>query len=150
MAKQKNGFEKTVKRSVKKTAKSNKGLVAIIIIAFVLFAAGGVFAAYKLTENDGLTLNDPNKSITVDIGGSYTEQGANFTVFGKDASSLVKIEIYDNDGELVDSIDSSESATYDVVYSIKADEATDFFVKTFVKKYKNYKQVRNVIVGTGD
>lgn len=150
MAKKKSGIEKTVKRKVKKTAKNNKGLVAIIIVAFILFAAGGFFAAYKITEYDGLTLNDPNKNIAIEVGGSYTEQGAKFVVFGKDASNLIKIDIYDNDGEIVDKIDTSDSSTYDVVYSVNADEATDFFVKLFVKKYKNYKQVRNVVVGEGD
>ncbi len=149
-----NNIQKTVKRKVKKdvkkTAKNNKALVAIIIIAFVVFALSGFFIAYKFTENDGLTLNDPNKNVSIDIGGTYVEQGAKFVVFGKDASNLIKIVIYDKDGDVVDKIDTTESTTYDVVYSIKTDDATDFFVKMFVKKYKNYKQVRSIVVGEGD
>lgn len=142
--------KRKVKKDVKKTVKNNKGLVVIIILSFIIFAVCGFFVAYKFTEYDGLTLNDPNKNIKLDIGESYVEQGAKFIVFGKDVSNLIKIDIYDNDGEIVDKINTTESTTYDVVYSINADDATDFFVKLFVKKYKSYKQVRNIVVGEGD
>lgn len=154
MAKTKNNVEKNVEKKVKKKAKKvakrNKGVVAAIIIAFIAFAAGGFFAAKYITANDGMTLNDTNKEIKINVGETYAEQGAKFVVFGKDASSLVKIEIYNEDGEIVDKVDSTESAKYDVVYSVESEKAEDFFVKMFIKKYKNYKQVRNVIVGAGD
>ncbi len=142
--------EKTVKReirkSVEKAVKKNKGGAFAVILAFLIFAAAGIGASFMLTKNDGLTLNDSNKNLTLNVGDKYEEKGARFVVFGKDVSDLIVISVYDEDGEEVKEIDSSAEGEFAVVYSVNTEKATDFFVKLFIGKYKKFKLVRNVTV----
>ena len=145
-----NDIEKTVKRTVKKdvkkTVKKNKGGAIAVLLAFIVFAAAGFLTAMLMTKNDGLTLNDTNKTAELKIGGVYTEQNAKFTLWGKDASDLVKIEIFDGDGEKAEKVDTSAAGEYFVVYSINTEAASGFLDKLVIGKYKNYKQVRQITV----
>lgn len=145
-----NDIEKTVKRTVKKdvkkTVKKNKGGAIAVVLAFIIFAAAGFLTLFALTKNDGLVLNDTNKNVTLKIGGEYSEKGAKFTLCGKDASNLIKIEIFDVDGEKVENVDTSCEAEYSVVYSINVDAASGFLDKMVIGRYKNYKQVRQINV----
>lgn len=138
--------KRTVKKEVEKTVKKNKGGAIAVLFAFLFFAAAGFLTAMLITKNDGLKLYDDQKSVSLKVGESYEEKGASFTVFGKDVSSLVTITVYDEDGNAVQSPDTSAEAEYSVVYSVDSEKATDFFVKLFIGKYKNYKQVRQITV----
>ena len=111
-----------------------------------VFAAAGFLTAMLMTKNDGLVLNDANKTAELKIGEVYTEQNARFTLWGKDASDLVKIEVFDGDGEKAEKVDTSAAGEYFVVYSINTEAASGFLDKLVIGKYKKYKQVRQITV----
>ena len=139
-------IKRSVKREVKKTVKNNSIAFVIALVFFIVFLAAGFISAKIITRNDGFVLNDTNKDMTIEIGGDYEEKGAELIVFGRDVSNLVKTVQYDADGDVVDKIDTNAGANYDIVYSVDTESASDFFVKLFIPKYKDYKQVRHITV----
>lgn len=152
-------IDKTVKREVNKTAekvvKNNTVCVIVAIVLLIIFAIVGVITAFIITKNDGFTLVNSNKSISLSIGEEYKEEGGKFVVFGKDVSNLVKTTIYDDNGNIVTEIKSEVTTTYSVVYSVNTDLSLSnlggidkFFVGLFIGKYKNFQLVRTVTISS--
>lgn len=139
-------IKRSVKREVKKTVKNNSIAFVIALVFFIVFLAAGFISAKIITRNDGFVLNDTNKDMTIEIGGVYEEKGAELIIFGKNVSTLVNTSKYNADGDAVEDIDTTVSAEYDIVYTVDTESASGFFVKLFIPKYKDYKQVRHITV----
>ena len=124
---------KNVQKAVKKFG--SKFVILVAIFLFIGIAIGGG-VAYFMTKDDNFSLVG-EKTINLEIGDTYTEQGAIVNYQRKDISSDVNIAIYDYEGEIVENIDTSAPNEYSVVYTIDC------------RKWHDYKIIRIVIVGGG-
>lgn len=124
MAKKSN-TRKQVEKAVKKT---NRTTIVLAVVFLIIGAIVGCIGYCYLTKNDKFELNG-NKTITLDLGSDYIEQGATVISFGKDVSDKIVIS-----GDELDTLTEGE---YQLVYRID-----DF-------RYKNYQLVRTIIVVNG-
>ena len=138
-----------VSASTKRFAKKNMVPLIIIILVFIAFVVAGYFTSASLTKNDGFTLKNSNKDLALEVGGVYTEEGATIISFGKDVSEYLDIEIRDEDGNIVEAIDTSFDTEYAIIYSIAIPEDAGFIDKLILGKYEDYMQVRIITVGEG-
>ena len=112
--KAKKSAEKTVKR-LPKTAK----------IAMVLFFLIGVVASYfgggLICKNDCFEING-KKSVVIEAGQTYVDEGAKVIAFGQDANSKISVEVYKDNTKLesLEQIDTSTPATYQIVYKVNS------------------------------
>ena len=115
----------TVQKSVEKTLKKTHGLtIFFVALFFVIGAVGGWFGYGLVTKNDAFEIIG-EKKITIELNGTYEEQGCKVVAWGKDETSKLKI---DSD------LDTTKEGTYFVVYT----------VENF--KYKSVQKVRVVTV----
>lgn len=105
----------------------------IFLIIGVLF---GVGASYVITKDDCFVMNG-SKVIEIELDGTYQEQGVKVIEFGKDISSKVEIVIYDENDDIVESINTSEDTEYSVVYKVDS------------LKWEKYTLIRRVVIGGG-
>ena len=138
-----------VSASTKRFAKKNMVPLIIIILVFIAFTLAGYFVSASITKNDGFTLNNSNKDLALEVGGVYTEEGATVISYGKDISEYLDIEIRDEDGNIVEAIDTSFDTEYAIIYSIAIPEDAGFIDKLILGKYEDYMQVRIITVGEG-
>ena len=107
---------------------------------FVLFLLLGVLlgvgTSYFITRDDCFVMNG-SKVIEVELNGTYQDQGVKVIEFGKDISSKVEIVIYDENDDVVDSIDTSSDTEYSIVYTVDS------------LKWEKYTLIRRVVVGGG-
>ncbi|MBO5285596.1 MAG: hypothetical protein J6B16_01725 [Clostridia bacterium] len=145
-----NYLTRTAKRKAKKTAKKNPVAVVVAVLCLVVFLGAGMATGWLITKNDKFELVDNNKQLTLDVGGVYTEKGANIVAFGVDLTKYLVIEIFDSEGEPVNNIDTSVDSSYAIVYSLKITDDPNGLMERFAfDKYKNFKQVRYITVGEG-
>lgn len=73
--------------------KSTKMSITLIVILLLLAvgAVAGYFTAQKITEKDKFVLIG-EKTVEVEVGGSYQDEGAIVISFGKDISDKVKVD----------------------------------------------------------
>lgn len=105
----------------------------IFLIIGVLF---GVGASYMITKDDCFVMNG-SKVIEIELDGTYQEQGVKVIEFGKDISSKVEIVIYDENDDIVESINTSEDTEYSIVYKVDS------------LKWEKYTLIRRVVIGGG-
>ena len=117
--------QKQVEKVVKKVHTTT---LVLALLFLIIGAVIGVVGSWFITKNDKFVLNG-EKTITLAVGESYTEQGATVISFGKDVSDKVVIS--------GDELDTSIDGEYQLVYKID-----DF-------RYKDYQLVRTIIVGNG-
>ena len=121
MAKRKSSVQKQVETAVKNT----HGLTIFFVVLFlVIGAVGGWFGYGFVTKNDAFEIVG-EKEITIELNGTYEEQGCKVVAWGKDETSRLKIE---------SDLDTTKEGTYFVVYT----------VENF--KYKSVQKVRVVTV----
>lgn len=126
MAKRKSSVQKQVETAVKNT----HGLTIFFVVLFlVIGAVGGWFGYGFVTKNDAFEIVG-EKEITIELNGTYEEQGCKVVAWGKDETSRLKIE---------SDLDTTKEGTYFVVYTVEN------------IKYKNIQKVRviNVVAPTG-
>lgn len=141
--------QKKVKREAEKVAKKSPVAVLVAVICLVVFIGAGFLTGFLITKNDSFKLNNDNKELPLAIGSSYVEEGATVTAYGKDLSDLLNVIIYDSEGEKVVAVDTSIDNEFYIVYTLKEYSPSGLFEKLAYNKYKDYKQVRHVIVGEG-
>jgi hypothetical protein len=145
-----NYLTRTAKKKAKKTIKKNPLSVVIALVFLVVFLGIGMLMGWFITSKDGFALNNEDKNITISLGGTYAEDGAIVTAYGVDLSKYLVIDTFNADGDKVDNIDTSVNNEYFVVYYLKiTDEPSNILEKFAFDKYKDYQQVRRIIVGEG-
>ena len=73
----------------------------IVVLVLILAVIAGYFTCKTLTKNDKFEIIG-EKTITLEFGDEYIDQGAKAVAFGKDISSQIRTESnvdYDNVGE---------------------------------------------------
>ncbi len=83
--------KKNSKKAKKQLKKLSFGAVMIALLLLVIGAVSGFFGVKILTKNDCFILNG-NDEITLQLGETYLDEGANIVSFGKDVSEDVTIE----------------------------------------------------------
>lgn len=111
---------KSTKKASKKTRKQLKKLGAGVIFTAILLlavgAVGGYFGVKILTKNDCFELNGKTE-ITLQLGETYTDEGAKVIAFGKD--DINKVEIETNLTKNTDgTYSANEVGTYYIVYKV--------------------------------
>ena len=90
-----------IKKSNKKDSKTLSIKFFIVVLVLILAVIAGYFTCKTLTKNDKFEIIG-EKTITLEIGDEYIDQGAKAIAFGKDISSQIRTESnvdYDNVGE---------------------------------------------------
>ncbi len=105
--------------------KTNKGTLLLAVLCLVLGAAVGAVVAWVMTKDDSFTLNG-EKQVTVALGGTYIEEGAEAISFGRDISDKIVIA--------GDAVDTDTEGVYQVVYTVED------------VRWGEYRLVRTVIV----
>lgn len=85
MAKRKSEVQKAAEKAVKKT---HTATVVLAVLFFVIGCIGGVIVSMQLTKNDKFELNG-EKTVYLEIGEKYIEQGVTVISFGKDVSDKI-------------------------------------------------------------
>ena len=111
-------------------------LSPLFVIFLILGILGGVGASYFMTKDDCFVMNG-SKTIEIELNGTYQEQGVKVVEFGKDISSKVEIVIYDENDDIVESINTSEDTEYSIVYKVDS------------LKWEKYTLIRRVVIGGG-
>lgn len=83
--------KKTSKKINKQLKKVSAGANMLALLLLVVGAVGGYFGVKLITKNDCFVLNGKDE-ITLQIGETYTDEGAKIVSFGKDVSEDVEIE----------------------------------------------------------
>ncbi len=142
--------QKTVERTVKKLG---KGAVAAIVICLVVGLLIGALSCYFLVRNDEFTLVG-EKTVHLEVGDTYgldDFDDVKIVAFGKDVSKDVRIEILSIEGEVLMEIDSSVDDRGEGLVEIDTSLDSIYYIVYTVdnNKYKDFRLVREVIVGNG-
>ena len=108
--------KRTSKKVNKQLKKVSAGALVMAVLLLVVGAVGGYFGVKVLTKNDCFVLNGKDE-ITLQIGESYTDEGAKVIAFGKDEANKIQIEtnlVKNNDG----TYSTDEVGTYYMVYTV--------------------------------
>ena len=121
MATKKKGWaavhEKKLKKAIKKT---HKAYLVIMVLALVIGAAGGYFAASAVCGNDCFELNG-HKETAVKIGDEikYTDEGIKYVSYGKDLSGAYAVTTnLTMAGNGTYTGDTSSEIEYYIIYTI--------------------------------
>lgn len=95
------------KKTEKRKSKKSFGLIFCVIL-IAIGAVCGYFVSQKVTENDKFEIVG-EKVIEVEVGGTYTDEGAVVISFGKNLSSKIKTE---------NNIDFSTAGQYYIKYTV--------------------------------
>lgn len=125
MARRKSEVQKAAEKAVKKT---HTATVVLAILFFVIGCVGGVIVSMQLTKNDKFELNG-KKTVYLEIGEKYIEQGVTVISFGKDVSDKITT------GGDFGAMNTDIEGVYQIVYKI--DDL----------RWGDYQRVRTVIVG---
>ena len=125
MARRKSEVQKAAEKAVKKT---HTATVVLAILFFVFGCIGGVIVSMQLTKNDKFELNG-EKTVYLEIGEKYIEQGVTVISFGKDVSDKITT------GGDFGTMNTDIEGVYQIVYKI--DDL----------RWGDYQRVRIVIVG---
>ena len=110
------------KKSVKSVAKklSAKTKIAMFLF-FVIGVAASYFGGSIICKNDCFEVNG-KKSVVIEAGQSYIDEGVKVIAFGQDANSKVSIEVYKDNTKLdgLEQIDTTTPATYQIVYKVSS------------------------------
>lgn len=105
-----------------KAKKSLKFIILLVLIAGAI--VGGFFTAKHITRNDTFEIIG-DKTVTIQVGQVYEDQGAKAISFGKDVSSKITTE---------SNVNNMEEGSYYIKYTV--DDI----------RYKNIERYRIVIV----
>lgn len=125
MARRKSEVQKAAEKAVKK---AHTATVVLAILFFVIGCIGGVIVSMQLTKNDKFELNG-EKTVYLEIGEKYIEQGVTVISFGKDVSDKITT------GGDFGAMNTDIEGVYQIVYKI--DDL----------RWGDYQRVRTVIVG---
>ena len=135
--------EKTVKQAIKKN--KTTAIVAVLCFFIAVLIAFGV--GFVLTKNDGFDVVG-NTTISLEVGEEFVDEGAKLIAYGKAYQDLIKVTVYDEDGNELDEVNTSLEGKYFVVYSLdKLPQSAGLLTKITLKKYQKYNKVRTVLVG---
>ena len=143
----KKSTEKQVEKAVTKTIKKHKTTALVAVLCFFVAFIIAFSVGFVLTKNDGFTIVG-NANITLSVGEDFIDNGAILTAYGKEYNDLIKVTIYDEDGNELDEVNTLLEGKYFVVYSLdKIPENAGLLTKIALKKYQKYNKVRTVSVG---
>ena len=131
-----------------KIPKKHRTTAIVVVLCFIVALILGAGTYYLMGKNDTFFVLG-NKTTKIDVGETFTDDGAFVKVLGKDISSFVETKIYDISGEEITAIDTTVDSEYYIVYTLGDIDNLSFMTKFFAKKYSEYTQIRHVIVGEG-
>ena len=108
--------KKTSKKVNKTLKKLSFGAMLVAVLFLAIGAVGGYFGLKVVSKNDCFVLNGKDE-ITLQIGESYTDEGAKVVAFGQDEADKVIIETNltkNEDGTYT----SNEVGTFYMVYKV--------------------------------
>ena len=109
--------KRTSKKVNKELKKLSVGAIIVAVMLLVIGAVGGFFGLKVVMKNDCFVLNGQDE-ITLQLGETYTDEGAKVIAFGKDDANKVTIETNltkKEDG----SYTAEEVGTYYMVYKVE-------------------------------
>ena len=109
--------KRTSKKVNKELKKLSVGAILVAVMLLVVGAVGGFFGLKVVMKNDCFVLNGQDE-ITLQLGKTYTDEGAKVIAFGKDDANKVTIETNltkNEDG----SYTAEEVGTYYMVYKVE-------------------------------
>ena len=109
--------KRTSKKVNKELKKLSVGAIIVAVMLLVVGAVGGFFGLKVVMKNDCFVLNGQDE-ITLQLGETYTDEGAKVIAFGKDEAKKVIIETNltkNEDG----SYTAEEVGTYYMVYKVE-------------------------------
>ena len=109
--------KRTSKKVDKELKKLSVGAILVAVMLLVVGAVSGFFGLKVVMKNDCFVLNGQDE-ITLQLGESYTDEGAKVIAFGKDEAKKVIIETNltkNEDG----SYTAEEVGTYYMVYKVE-------------------------------
>ncbi len=103
--------KKSTRKKVEKAVKKIKHpyLMLLFVILFAGGCVGGYFAANHITRNDTFEVVG-EKTVTIQLGDTYEDEGAIAISFGKDISSKIVAE---------DNIDFATAGQYYIKYTVE-------------------------------
>lgn len=123
MARKRSSVSKTAEQSVKK---SHPATVILTIVFLIVGIAAGVLVSRQITKNDKFILNG-EKTVQMEVGGAFVDEGATVISFGRDISSDVQVS--------GDELNADVEGVYQLVYTV--DDL----------RWGDYRLVRVVVVG---
>ena len=122
-------MKKSTQRKIVRTIKrSNKALLICSILFLIIGAGLGYYSVTTFTQNDTFEIIG-EQTITLNIGDTYSDQGAKAIEFNKDISSMIVTEG-------IDDVDTSKRGVYTITYTLNS------------TRYKMIKHYRYIIVNT--
>ena len=123
MARKRSSVSKTAEQAVKK---SHPATVILTIVFLIVGIAAGVLVSSQITKNDKFILNG-EKTVQMEVGGAFVDEGATVISFGRDISSDVQVS--------GDELNADVEGVYQLVYTV--DDL----------RWGDYRLVRVVVVG---
>ena len=123
MARKRSSVSKTAEQAVKK---SHPATVILTIVFLIVGIAAGVLVSRQITKNDKFILNG-EKTVQMEVGGAFVDEGATVISFGRDISSGVQVS--------GDELNADVEGVYQLVYTV--DDL----------RWGDYRLVRVVVVG---
>ena len=123
MVRKRSSVSKTAEQAVKK---SHPATVILTIVFLIVGIAAGVLVSRQITKNDKFILNG-EKTVQMEVGGAFVDEGATVISFGRDISSDVQVS--------GDELNADVEGVYQLVYTV--DDL----------RWGDYRLVRVVVVG---
>lgn len=123
MARKRSNVSKTAEQAVKR---SHPATVILTIVFLIVGIAAGVLVSKQLTKNDEFILNG-EKTVQMEVGGAFVDEGATVISFGRDISSGVQVG--------GDELNVQQEGIYQLIYTV--DDI----------RWGEYQLVRVIIVG---
>lgn len=123
MARKRSSVSKTAEQAVKK---SHPATVILTIVFLIVGIAAGVLVSRQIAKNDKFILNG-EKTVQMEVGGAFVDEGATVISFGRDISSDVQVS--------GDELNADVEGVYQLVYTV--DDL----------RWGDYRLVRVVVVG---
>ena len=123
MARKRSSVSKAAEQAVKK---SHPAAVILTIVFLIVGIAAGVLVSRQITKNDKFILNG-EKTVQMEVGGAFVDEGATVISFGRDISSDVQVS--------GDELNADVEGVYQLVYTV--DDL----------RWGDYQLVRVVVVG---
>ena len=123
MARKRSNVSKTAEQAVKI---SHPATVILTIVFLIVGIAAGALVSKQLTKNDKFILNG-EKTVQMEVGGAFVDEGATVISFGRDISSGVQVG--------GDELNVQQEGIYQLIYTV--DDI----------RWGEYQLVRVIIVG---
>ena len=124
---------KNEKTSSNKKSEAKTTFKLAVVFCLLFGALIGYISLKFVCKNDQFEING-SKNITLSVGDTYIDEGANVVAFGKNANDKINIEVFENNTSIggLDKIDTSRETTYQIVFTVSS------------LRYKNIKLIRTL------